>query len=303
MSAPAGLSLPTVAQIAPKRAEFAAKLGCRDEATQPACLRRPTAQQILDAAEEGWNVLADAGLSWTPTVDGVVLPDQWLNVFRQGNFNRVPVMVGHTKEEIRLMGAIFENDAGGKMTLAQGQKILKGLLGPKAEKVMQEYGLDTAPEPNDAVAKAVTDFLFATGEENDRDALAKHVPVFAYRSYDPNAPESHVHALYSKIGAGHDSDLAYLFQWDDFSGRKPEFTPEQQTLALQMGRYFGQFATSGDPNGGDLPHWPPTSAGHIQCLEPASIGGVRSIPVSTYLDEHKVAFWRSLMSPAPSKGN
>ena len=54
MSAPAGLSLPTVAQIAPKRAEFAAKLGCRDEATQPACLRRPTAQQILDAAEEGW---------------------------------------------------------------------------------------------------------------------------------------------------------------------------------------------------------------------------------------------------------
>ena len=301
MSAPAGLSLPTVAQIASKRAQFAAKLGCRDEATQPACLRRPTAQQILDAAEEGWNVLADAGLSWTPTVDGVVLPDQWLNVFRQGNFNRVPVMVGHTKEEIRLMGAIFENDAGGKMTLAQGQKILKGLLGPKAEKVMQEYGLDTAPEPNDAVAKAVTDFLFATGEENDRDALAKHVPVFAYRSYDPNAPESHVHALYSKIGAGHDSDLAYLFQWDDFSGRKPEFTPEQQTLALQMGRYFGQFATSGDPNGGDLPHWPPTSAGHIQCLEPASIGGVRSIPVSTYLDEHKVSFWRSLMSPAPAK--
>ena len=56
---------------------------------------------------------------------------------------------------------------------------------------MQEYGLDTAPEPNDAVAKTVTDFLFATGEENDRDALAKHVPVFAYRSYDPNAPESH----------------------------------------------------------------------------------------------------------------
>ena len=53
MSAPAGLSLPTVAKIAPKRAAFAAKLGCSDEATQPACLRRPTAQQIIDAAEEG----------------------------------------------------------------------------------------------------------------------------------------------------------------------------------------------------------------------------------------------------------
>ena len=187
------------------------------------------------------------------------------------------------------------------MTLAQGQKILKGLLGPKVEKVMQEYGLDTAPEPNDAVAKAVTDFLFATGEENDRDALAKHVPVFAYRSYDPNAPESHVHALYSKIGAGHDSDLAYLFQWDDFAGKKPQFTPEQQTLALQMGRYFGQFAATGNPNNGGLPRWSPLSEGQIQYLETKSTGGVRSVPISKYHDEHKVAFWRSLMSQTASK--
>ena len=303
MSAPAGLSLPTVAQIAPKRAEFAAKLGCSDAATQPACLRRPEAQQIIDAAEEGWNVLEDAGLSWTPTVDDAVLPDQWLNVFRQGRFNRVPVMVGHTKEEIRLMGAIFENDAGGKMTTAQAQHILKKFFGPKSEKVMQEYAFDAAPEPNGVCAKIMTDFLFATGEENDRDALAQFVPVFAYRSYDPNAPESHVHALYSKIGAGHDFDLAYLFQWDDFAGKKPEFTPEQETLALQMGRYFGQFAASGDPNRGDLPRWSPTSAGQIQYLEPLSTGGVRSVPIKTYLDEHKVPFWRSLMSPAPSKGN
>lgn len=300
MSAPAGLSLPTVAQIAPKRAEFAAKLGCSDEATQPASLRRPTAQKMIDAAEEDWNVLKDSGLSWTPTVDGAVLPDQWLNVFRKGTFNRVPVMVGHTKEEVRLMGAIFENDAGGKMTLAQGQKILEGLLGPKAKQVMQEYALDTAAVPNDVVTQAVTDFLFAAGQENDRDALQRFVPVFAYRSFDPNAPESHVHALYSKIGAGHDSDLAYLFQWDDFAGKKPEFAPEQQTLAVQMGRYFGQFAASGDPNGGDLPRWAPTSAGQVQCLEPASTGGVRGMPIDKYLAEHKVAFWRSLIWPAPS---
>jgi para-nitrobenzyl esterase len=172
---------------------------------------------------------------------------------------------------------------------------MEGLLGPKAKQVMQEYALDTAAVPNDVVTQAVTDFLFAAGQENDRDALQRFVPVFAYRSFDPNAPESHVHALYSKIGAGHDSDLAYLFQWDDFAGKKPEFTPEQQTLAVQMGRYFGQFAASGDPNnGGDLPRWAPTSAGQVQCLEPASTGGVRGMPTDKYLAEHKIAFWRSL---------
>ena len=303
MSAPAGLSLPTVAQIAPKRAKFLAKLGCSDAATQPARLRRLGAQQIIDAAEESWNVVADVGLTWTPTVDGAVLPDQWVNLFRQGRFNRMPVMVGHTRDEVRLMGAIYENDAGGKMTMAQAQQVCKNFFGPGADKVMQEYALNTAPEPNGVCAKALTDVLFATGEENDRDALGQFVPVFAYRSYDPNAPESHVHALYSKIGAGHNSDLSYLFQWDDFSGRKPEFTPEQQSLALQYGRYWGQFAASGDPNGANLPRWSPTSAGQIQFLEPLSTGGVRSVPINKYLDEHKVAFWRSLMSQAPSKGN
>ena len=81
---------------------------------------------------------------------------------------------------------------------------MKRMFGPKSEAILKEYAFDTAAEPNDVCAKTMTDCLFATGEENDRDALAKHVPVFAYRSYDPNAPESHVHALYSKIGAGHD---------------------------------------------------------------------------------------------------
>jgi para-nitrobenzyl esterase len=205
MSAPAGLSLPTVAQIAPKRAEFLAKLDCSDAATQPARLRRLEAQQIIDAAKEGWNVIGDVGLTWTPTVDGAALPDQWVNLFRQGRFNRMPVMVGHTRDEVRLMGAIYENDAGGKMTMAQAQQVCKNFFGPGADKVMQEYALNTAPEPNGVCAKALTDVLFATGEENDRDALGQFVPVFAYRSCDPNAPESHVHALYSKIGAGHDS--------------------------------------------------------------------------------------------------
>ena len=83
------------------------------------------------------------------------------------------------------------------MTLAQGQKILKGLLGPKAEKVMQEYGLTLRRNPTTRSLKPSLTFCSQPAKKAI-DALAKHVPVFAYRSYDPNAPESHVHALYSK---------------------------------------------------------------------------------------------------------
>ena len=104
-----------------------------------------------------------------------------------------------------------------------------------------------------------------------------------------------MHALYTKIGSGHDSDLPYLFQWDDFEGQQPTFTPEQQALAVAMGRYFGHFAASGDPNTEGLPRWSPTNDSQtIQYLETASTGGVRSVPTSEYLAEHKVAFWRAL---------
>ncbi len=296
MSAPASIPLPTVAESAASREEFLAKLGCSDEATQIERLRSLTAQEIIDAADESWDMVADTGLSWTPTIDGVVLLDQWINRFRQGKINRVPVMMGNTKDEVRLMGAIYENNNKQKITPAQATFIAKNFFGPKADKVIHEYAIGSAVEPFGPICASLTDALFAIGLSDDCDALSDLVSVFRYQSFDPNAPESHVHALYTKIGAGHDSDLPYLFQWDDFEGQQPTFTPEQQALAVAMGRYFGQFAATGDPKTDGLPHWPPTSDGQtIQYLETASTGGVRSVPTSEYLAEHKVAFWRALV--------
>ena len=293
MSAPAAIPLPTVAQNAASRAKYLAKLGCSDEATQIARLRSVTAKEIIDAADESWNMLGNTGLSWTPTIDGVVLVDQWINRFRQGKINRVPVMAGNAKDEVRLMGAIYENDNKQKITAAQATTLVKNFFGPNADNVMREYAISMASEPFGPLCSSLTDALFVTGLSADCDALAKLVPLFRYQTYDPNAPESHVHALYTKIGAGHDSDLPYLFQWDDIAEQQPKFTPEQQALAVAMGRYFGQFAATGDPNGGGLPRWSPLSDGQIQYLETKSTGGVRSVPISKYHDEHKVAFWRS----------
>ncbi len=294
MSAPATLPLHTVAENAKSRAEFLAKLDCTDETTQIANLRSLTAQQIIDAADESFNLLVNY-LSWTPTVDGVVLPDQWVTLFREGRFNRVPVIMGHTKHEVRLMSAIYENDAGCVMTPAQAQELLKKFFGAKADRIAQEYGIHSVPEPFGPLSECLTDALFSIGLSNDRDALAQFVPVFSYQSYDPNASESHVHALYTKIGAGHDFDLPYLFQWDDFAGNEPEFSQEQQELVLAYGRYWGQFAANADPNDENLPHWPPTSDGQeMQYLEIQSTGGVRSVPISTYNQQHKMTFWKSM---------
>ena len=171
MSAPATLPLPTVAENAKSRAAFLAKLGCSDETTQIANLRSLTAQEIIDAADESWNLLVNY-LSWTPTVDGVVLPDQWVTLFREGRFNRVPVMMGHTKHEVRLMSAIYENGTGCAMTPAQAQELLRNFFGAKADRIAQEYGIPAVHEPFGPLSDCLTDALFSIGLSNDRDALA-----------------------------------------------------------------------------------------------------------------------------------
>ena len=130
-------------------------------------------------------------------------------------------------------------------------------------------------------------------------ALARKTTVYSYQDCDQDAPESHVHAQFSTIGAGHDSDLAELFQWDDFTSEPPRLSAEQQRYAVQLGRYWGQFAATGDPNGPDLPDWRSFNDGCIQYLEPDHAGGSRAVPNAEYHQEHRFELWSPIIHPEP----
>lgn len=295
MSAPAGFTSPDVAASAAKRTQLLSELTCSPD--DLACLRRPGGQQVIAAAHESWNILGNTGLQYSPTVDGVALPGQWVDLFRQGKFHRVPVLVGHTKEEGRLFTAIYENDAGGKMTPEQASRLTHDFFPGRIDEVAAEYRLSATDEPGDTISEMVCDALWATGLQQCCEELGKFTSVFHYHTFDPDAPESHVHGRYSTIRAGHDSDLAYLFQWDDFAGRAPSFTSEQHRYAVELGRYFGQFADTGDPNGEDLLQWPSSAQGGGQYLEMPKTGGTRSTPADQYSSEHRIEFWRPIIHP------
>lgn len=297
MSAPAALSMPSVKKSAARRTVLLRELGCTEPATQPACLRRASALALLDAAHENWNMVQQLGLQWTLTVDGAALPDQWQTLFRNGRFNRVPVMVGHTRNESNLFVAIYENDKGSLMTAAEVRDREHKFFGLASALVFLEYPNDRNDTAGPQMAQAMVDSQFAAGEDNNRAALARYVPVWAYQSCDPAAPESHVHARYTTLGCAHDSDLTYLFQWDDFRGETPALNAEQQALAEQLGSYWGNFAANGDPNGPGLPIWPSNNVDtdQVQLLEPASQGGVRPTAPGEYAKTHKLSFWRPML--------
>jgi para-nitrobenzyl esterase len=305
MSAPAGLPLPDVSAAAARRAAFLKRLGCEDSATQLSLLRHATAQSLINAAQISWDIIATGGIQFAPTVGGGVLPGQWLDLYRQGKFHHVPVMIGHTKQEGRLLTAIHENNLGRGLTRADVTERLaaSGMFPePLIKAIAREYGLDSTPDIGSTIADILVDSTWVTGLEKCRAALARETTVYSYQTFDPDAPESHVHARFSKIGAGHDSDLPELWQWDDFLGEPPTLTAEQQRYAVQLGRYFGQFAATGDPNGADLPTWRTTNQGYIQYLETDHTGGTRSITNAEYQEDHKYRFWSPLIHPEPRAG-
>jgi len=84
------------------------------------------------------------------------------------------------------------------------------------------------------------------------------------------------------------------------SSEPPHLTAGQHEYAVQLGRYWGQFAAIGDPNGVGLPAWRPVNDGYIQYLETGRTGGTRAVPSAKCHEDHKFGFWSPLVHPDPS---
>jgi para-nitrobenzyl esterase len=59
-----------------------------------------------------------------------------------------------------------------------------------------------------------------------------------------------------KYGAGHGSEVGYVFNNLDARWGNPETTPEDKKVAELMNGYWVNFAKTGNPNGEGLPNWP-----------------------------------------------
>ncbi|MDI2125578.1 carboxylesterase/lipase family protein [Yinghuangia seranimata] len=275
----------THADSAAAGAATAAGLGCADPATAAACLRgKSTADLVALQTGDG------SDDRWGPSAGGTVLPRQPKDAVVSGDWNKVPLLMGGTKDEFNVFGALGYDLPGHPITPGQYEGFVRGNFGDAADRVLAEYPLSAYPSPTHALFAILTDCSNPLSWCLEAVAAARFhnegaTPVWAYEFADPNAPFAYPSPQAPGYGATHNSELAYLFD------QPTALTPAQRALGDTMIRYWTRFATTGDPNGRGLPAWPRyrTSADFL-ALAPGA-GGVRTVDVEA---EHHVAFWKAL---------
>ncbi|MFC4909027.1 carboxylesterase/lipase family protein [Actinomadura gamaensis] len=274
---PSGSWLPHSRAEAEKRGrDVAAKLGCADPVTAAACLRALPVEKLLK----------ESGYGFTPTYGGGgILPTDPNRAYARGEFHRVPVMQGITRDEYRLFQALTEEFTGEKLDKAGYEAHVKAYVGAKrAPEVLRRYPFAKYGSYSVAWSAIVTDATFGRGSTEQRTSLQNRVPTYSFEFADESAPwMADAGKPAFPAGAFHAADLQYLFDTDYFTGR--ELDAGQRRLSHQMMDYWTRFARTGNPNGPGSPTWRPGSS--VQALSP---DGVRPVDFDR---EHSYGFWRT----------
>ncbi|MBG9377982.1 carboxylesterase family protein [Panacibacter sp. DH6] len=177
-----------------------------------------------------------------PIIDGYVLPDAIVNIFKQHKANEVDLLTGWNQDEGLMFGPVknaadFKND-------------MTSTYGANAKALLQYY-----PAGNDeGAAKAQLDLSrdVIFGVQNYTWANMQSLAggkVFMYR-FTRKVPGTGVYARY---GAFHTGEVPYAYDNLRFVNRPWQSADHQ--LAKTMCGYWVNFIRTGNPNGKDLPVW------------------------------------------------
>jgi len=182
-----------------------------------------------------------------PIRDGVLLPTEpWLERFRAGRFNVVPLIAGINRDEEKLY------------------------LSQDLDHVDRRFGVlyrVRDEEDFERRARALSDFWAVRGVVEPANAIVAsgHRDVFAYRFEWDELPALLGTDLSRLIGAAHGLELPLLF--GTFDVGDPFFSrvlyadvgrESRERLSLAMMSYWAEFARSGNPGRGgqgDQPQW------------------------------------------------
>jgi para-nitrobenzyl esterase len=223
-------------------ANFARKHGISGtDAAALAKLRALGVEKIVDGGQESdsTGLRTYAG----PILDGKLVVETAESAYKAGRQAKVPLIIGNCSGEI---GGSFVNNSSSKETLFA----LFGNLEAEAKAAFDPEGNKEFADVN---TKFNTDWVWGEpGRMTARVFAEQGSPAYMYQfGYVPESMRAR-----ARFGAGHGSEVSYVFNTLNARWGATQATPADEALAKTMNGYWVNFAKTGDPNGQGLPSWP-----------------------------------------------
>lgn len=221
-------------------------------ATSLAQLRAMPANDVLQAAAK-----MNRGFVFHPNIDGYFLPTDVRSIYEKGAQSHVPLLAGWNANELDISVRLAPQKPTAKSFAEQAQARFDG----DASEFLKLYPAATDQEALlSAEALASDDFIsFSTWKWMDMQTKTGKAPVYQYR-FDQNPavkPGAMIGPLpASEAGARHACEIQYVFETLKFEEGIP-WTAADFKVSEEMASYWTNFAKTDDPNGDDLPKWPP----------------------------------------------
>jgi len=249
--------LPTAEAALTAATNFATAAGCPGSDTAAAkCLRNLSMPRIMQL--QGTPKASGPYALAMPFVDGTIVPMQPEQAWTTGNFNKMPVLGGGTKDEAALFTGINEYFSGppfvpitaaqyGPMTAEGAFCIWCNANRKMPPGVADRYPLsDFGGDPMVAYQRIATDGARCR-EVHVLEKLASQVPTYAYDFTYQNAPNYMPKMAGYKPMAAHTADLQFVFM-DWHAG--PLGVNVDQTTGMPRGLNDHAFGFTGDQAAG-----------------------------------------------------
>ena len=241
-------------------------------------MRAAGAAEVLAAsnADAGSPFTGDGNV-WAPNVDGWVIPDDPLAMYRTGRQHDVPLITGLNGNEGSLM-TMGMDIADAEAFAAHVRNVYPDL----APELLAHYDASSPEAAQAAIDKLIHDLYFAGPVRAHAEAHAGvSSPAWLYHfTHVPPTPWG------ERLGSHHAAELVYVFgslTRQERGGESPlglttvgAYTDTDMRLSETMRGYWVQFAATGDPNRPDLPAWPVFTPETDQHLELGSVVAPRS---------------------------
>ena len=216
-------------------------------------LRALSVEEIVDGGQETDGENGPRTYSG-PILDGELVVETAESAYEAGRQADVPLIIGNTSAEV---GGSFVNNSSSKEELFS-------LFGELEDEAKASYDPEGKKEFAEVITKFNTDWVWGEpARMTARTFVAADNPAYMYLfSYVPEAMQERM-----RFGAGHGSEVAYVFNNLDARWGDTEPTTEEQELAQVMNTYWANFAKTGDPNGDGVPEWPVYNTQNEEILE------------------------------------